>query len=126
MDRSDSTCFPLGPTVYGNGVNFSVFSKNADAVELLLFDHVDDAVPARVISLDHDKNRTYHYWHVCMPGLAPGQIYGWRVHGPFAPEKGQRFDAAKVLLDPYERRWPFLTDTAAWRRRSQVTTRRRP
>ncbi len=101
MDRSDSTCFPLGPTVYGNGVNFSVFSRNADAVELLLFDHVDDAIPARVIRLDRGEDRTYHYWHVFVPGLRPGQIYGWRVHGPFAPEKGQRFDAAKVLLDPY-------------------------
>ncbi len=100
-DRSDSTCFPLGPTVYGNGVNFSVFSKNADVVELLLFDHVDDAAPARVIRLDPEADRTYHYWHVFVPGLMPGQVYGWRVHGPFAPERGQRFDAAKVLLDPY-------------------------
>jgi pullulanase/glycogen debranching enzyme len=119
MDRSDSTCFPLGPAVYGNGVNFSVFSKNADAVELLLFDNVDDAAPARVIRLDPEADRTYHYWHVFVPGLMPGQVYGWRAHGPFAPERGQRFDAApRSFSTPMRRRWPFLTDTAAWRIRA--------
>ncbi|MBP7528031.1 MAG: hypothetical protein KA801_08905, partial [Syntrophorhabdaceae bacterium] len=81
-------------------MNFSVFSKNAAVVELLLFEHVDDAVPRRVIGLDPERNRTYHYWHTFIPGLAAGQIYGWRVHGPFEPERGLRFDAGKVLLDP--------------------------
>ncbi len=97
----ENKCFPLGPTVYKNGVNFSVFSKNADAVELLLFQHVDDAVPVRVITLDPERHRTYHYWHVFIPGLEPGQIYGYRVHGPFEPDQGLRFDPGKVLLDPY-------------------------
>lgn len=97
----ESKCFPLGPTVYKDGVNFSVFSKNAAVVELLLFEHVDDAVPRRVIGLDPERNRTYHYWHTFIPGLTAGQIYGWRVHGPFEPERGLRFDAGKVLLDPY-------------------------
>lgn len=101
MNPFESRCFPLGPTVYSDGVNFSVFSKNAAAVELLLFDHVDDAVPRRVIGLDPERSRTYHYWHTFVPGLAAGQIYGWRVHGPFEPERGLRFDAGKVLLDPY-------------------------
>lgn len=101
MNPFESKCFPLGPTVYGDGVNFSVFSKNAAVVELLLFDHVDDAVPRRVIRLDPERSRTYHYWHTFVPGLAAGQIYGWRVHGPFEPERGLRFDAGKVLLDPY-------------------------
>lgn len=101
IDPFESKCFPLGPTVYEDGVNFSVFSKNAAMVELLLFERVDDAVPLRVIRLDAERNRTYHYWHTFVPGLAAGQIYGWRVHGPFEPERGLRFDAGKVLLDPY-------------------------
>ena len=101
MNPFESKCFPLGPTVYKDGVNFSVFSKNASMVELLLFDHVDDAAPRRAIRLDPELNRTYHYWHTFIPGLAAGQIYGWRVHGPFEPERGLRFDAGKVLLDPY-------------------------
>ena len=101
MNPFESKCFPLGPTVYKDGVNFSVFSKNASVVELLLFEHVDDAVPRRVIGLDPERNRTYHYWHTFIPGLTAGQIYGWRVHGPFEPERGLRFDAGKVLLDPY-------------------------
>ncbi len=101
MNPFESKCFPLGPTVYKDGVNFSVFSKNAAVVELLLFEHVDDAVPRRVIGLDPERNRTYHYWHTFIPGLTAGQIYGWRVHGPFEPERGLRFDAGKVLLDPY-------------------------
>lgn len=70
-------------------------------MELLLFEHVDDAVPARVIRLDPDRHRIYHYWHIFIPGLVPGQIYGYRVHGPFEPDRGLRFDPGKVLLDPY-------------------------
>jgi len=95
--------FPLGATVYPDGVNFSVFSKNATGVDLLLFDPVDDPKPVRVISLDPRKNRTYHYWHCLVPGIQPGQIYGYRAAGPFEPEKGLRFDPEKVLLDPYGR-----------------------
>src|SRR5262245_26659735 len=66
---------PLGATVYPGGVNFSVFSKNATLVELLLFDDENAAQPARVIPLDTYRNRTYHYWHVFVPDLEPGQIY---------------------------------------------------
>ncbi|HSN04298.1 MAG TPA: glycogen debranching protein GlgX [Nitrospira sp.] len=93
--------FPLGATVSPLGVNFSVFSKNSTLVELLLFDHVDDAKPATVIALDPWRNLTYHYWHVFVPGLQAGQIYGFRVHGPFEPQRGLRFDPQKVLIDPY-------------------------
>ena len=93
--------FPLGATHRAGGVNFSVYSKNATAVELLLFDHADDAHPARIISLDPAKHRTYYYWHVFVPGLEIGQIYGYRVGGPYEPERGFRFDHTKVLLDPY-------------------------
>ncbi len=94
---------PLGATVTSGGVNFSLFSRTATGVELLLFDREDDAVPARIISLDPASNHTYHYWHVYVPGVQAGQIYGYRVAGPVAPERGLRFDASKVLLDPYGR-----------------------
>ena len=57
--------------------------------------------PARVIPLHADKHHTYHYWHVFVPGLQPGQVYAYRAHGPFEPERGCRFDGEKVLLDPY-------------------------
>ena len=92
---------PLGATVYPGGVNFSVFSKNATLVELLLFDAENAAQPAKVIPLDSRGHRTYHYWHVFVPNIKPGQIYGYRAHGLFAPERGFRFDGEKVLLDPY-------------------------
>jgi isoamylase len=91
---------PLGATVRPSGVNFSVFSKHATLIELLLFDADNAAQPARVIPLDADRYRTYHYWHVFVPGLEPGQVYAYRAHGPFAPDRGCRFDAEKVLLDP--------------------------
>jgi glycogen operon protein len=93
---------PLGATVHPGGVNFSVFSKSA-VVELLLFDDENATQPARVIPLDADKHRTHHYWHAFVPGLQRGQVYAYRAHGPFAPERGYRFDAEKVLLDPYGR-----------------------
>jgi glycogen operon protein len=93
--------FPLGASLVAEGANFSVFSRHATAVQLLLFDRADDARPCRVIDLDPHTQRTYHYWHAFVPGIEAGQFYGYRVHGPFAPEKGVRFDGEKVLLDPY-------------------------
>jgi len=95
--------FPLGATVLADGVNFSVFSRQAGRVELLLFDDVADARPARVIELDARRHRTYHYWHAFVSGIGPGQVYAFRASGPFFPEQGLRFDPAKVLLDPYGR-----------------------
>jgi glycogen operon protein len=86
---------PLGATVAEGGVNFSLFSRAASGVELLLFDRGDDAKPSRVVALDTVANRTYHYWHAFVPEVRPGQIYGYRVRGPSDP--------AKVLLDPYGR-----------------------
>ena len=94
---------PLGATVIAGGVNFSLFSRGATGVELLLFDHEEDCVPTRIIPFDPTVNRSYHYWHVFVPGLQPGQIYGYRVHGPFDPARGARFDPSKLLLDPYSR-----------------------
>ncbi|MDJ0720539.1 MAG: glycogen debranching protein GlgX [Desulfobacterales bacterium] len=93
--------YPLGATPDAAGVNFSVFSKNATAIDLLFFDAVDDPQPARVISLDPRANRTFHFWHVYVDGIAPGQLYAYRAHGPFDPARGLRFDPDKVLLDPY-------------------------
>ena len=94
---------PLGATCSDDGVNFSLFSRHATAVELLLFEGVDDPRPSRVIRLEPTVNRTYFYWHVFVPGVRPGQLYGYRVEGPFDPGTGMRFDPTKVLLDPYGR-----------------------
>lgn len=95
--RSD----PLGATVLPGGANFSVFSKKATGVDLLFFDHEDDHRASRIISLDPKRHRSYYYWHCFVPGVQVGQIYGYRVHGPFDPKQGLRFDADKLLLDPY-------------------------
>ena len=94
---------PLGATVQRDGVNFSVYSKNATLLELLLFDSEDAVSPSRVISLDPRDHRTYHYWHVFVPELKAGQIYALRAVGPFDPAHGLRFNGDKVLLDPYGR-----------------------
>jgi len=94
---------PLGATPSAEGVNFSVYSKNASQVDLLFFDAVYAGRPSHAISLDRGRHRTYHYWHVFVPRVKPGQLYGYRVHGPFDPALGLRFDPQKVLLDPYGR-----------------------
>ncbi|ABF42296.1 isoamylase [Candidatus Koribacter versatilis Ellin345] len=94
---------PLGATICPEGVNFSLFSRHATGVELLFFDHAEDAQPTRVFRLDPVRNRTYYYWHLCIPDVSPGQLYGYRVYGPFAPDKGHRFNPEKLLLDPYGR-----------------------
>jgi glycogen operon protein len=96
-------CAPLGATVVAGGINFSVFSRSASAVELLFFDRADDSRPARAIPIDPCTNRIYHYWHTVVPGAQPGQLYGYRVHGPSDHSAGLRFDPGKVLLDPYGR-----------------------
>ena len=95
--------FPLGATVLAEGVNFSVFSRQASRVDLLLFDDPAAAHPTRVIELDARTHRTYHYWHAFLPGIRAGQIYAYRADGPFDPGRGLRFDPAKALLDPYGR-----------------------
>src|SRR5882762_5080951 len=100
---SAGTSSPLGATPTQEGTNFSVFSKNATAVELLLFEAVDKAPPAQVVRFDLSVNRTYHYWHVFVPAVRAGQLYGYRVYGPVDPARGMRFDPTKVLLDPYGR-----------------------
>ena len=93
--------FPLGATIQSDGVNFSIFCKNGTTVDILLFDHVDDLDPARLIPLDPAVNKTYHYWHIFVKDLKPGQLYGYRISGPYQPSLGQYFDPDKILLDPY-------------------------
>jgi isoamylase len=97
-----SAC-PIGATPMAGGVNFSVYADKADAVELLLFDGVDDPQPAQVFRLDPGQHRTYHYWHAFIPGVQAGQIYAYRALGPNEPQRGLHYDADKVLLDPYGR-----------------------
>ena len=87
--------FPLGPSWDGNGTNFSITSENAERVELCLFD--DEGVETRF----ELPRQTAHNWHGYLPGVGPGQRYGYRVYGPWAPERGHRFNPNKLLIDPY-------------------------
>jgi glycogen operon protein len=93
--------FPLGAHVRSNGVNFAVFSRHADGVRLDFFDHSGDSIPSRTIILDAVRNKTGDVWHVWVEGIRPGQLYGFRVAGPYAPSEGHRFNPARLLVDPY-------------------------
>ncbi len=90
--------YPLGATWDGRGVNMALYSENATRVELCLFQHADSASESLRIDL---PEQTDQVWHGYFPDLRPGSIYGFRVHGPYEPEKGHRFNANKILLDPY-------------------------
>ena len=92
---------PLGTQETGGGVNFAIFSRHASRVRLELFDHPEDAMPARVIDLDSARNRTGDVWHVWVEGIGPGQLYAYRVDGPYEPSEGHRFNFNKLLLDPF-------------------------
>jgi isoamylase len=92
--------FPLGATWDGRGVNFAIFSRHATRVELCLFSSVDALREAISIPL---TARTNDVWHVYVRGLSPGQLYGYRLHGPYQPAEGHRFNDNKLLLDPYAR-----------------------
>ena len=89
--------YPQGATWDGNGVNFSVYSEGATKVELCLFDECHTS-QCRTIAI---TECTGHIWHCYVPGIKFGQLYGFRVHGPYEPEKGLRFNSAKLLIDPY-------------------------
>jgi len=91
---------PLGATWDGKGTNFALYSANATAVELLLFDAAGDAKPAETVKL---SERTSLVWHCHVHGVGPGQLYAYRVDGPYEPERGHRFNRRKALLDPYAR-----------------------
>ena len=92
---------PLGTYARGEGVNFAFFSRHASRVRLEFFDHPEDATAARVIDLDPARNRTGDVWHVWIEGIRPGQLYAYRVDGPYQPKDGHRFNFNKLLLDPF-------------------------
>ncbi len=93
---------PLGPVIAPDGVHFNLFAT-AERVELALFDQLDDERPRRMVELERHPGPWGHYWHCFVAGIRPGQIYGYRAHGAFQPERGLRFDGEKLLLDPYAR-----------------------
>ena len=90
--------YPLGATWDGSGVNFALFSENATGVELCLFDGENRSRETKRIRM---TEQTDQVWHVYLPEARPGQLYGYRVHGPYNPSEGHRFNPAKLLLDPY-------------------------
>lgn len=90
--------YPLGATWDGNGINFALYAENAQGVDLCLFETTEDeleSVKVRVNEVSH------HVWHVYVPDLKPGQLYGYRVYGPYDPQSGHRFNPHKLLIDPY-------------------------
>ncbi|MGZ3600355.1 MAG: glycogen debranching protein GlgX [Ktedonobacterales bacterium] len=90
--------FPLGAIWDGHGVNFALYSEHGTKVDLCLFESTAPDSPCETLRL---REVTGHVWHVYIPGIQPGQLYGYRVHGPYAPETGDRFNSAKLLIDPY-------------------------
>ncbi len=97
---------PLGATFDGDGVNFAVYSRHATRVSLCLFD--DNGIETQIVIL---PEREGHVWHGYVPGMHPGQQYGFRMHGPYAPDEGHRFNHNKLLIDPYAKK---LTGHPVW------------
>src|SRR4030088_1580001 len=100
--------YPLGATWDGTGVNFALFSETATGGELCLFREPDDVDEAAKIRL---TERTDQVWHCYLPDARPGQYYGYRGHGAYAPDQGQRFNPAKLLIDPYAK---AITGAIKW------------
>ncbi|GAB2537636.1 glycogen debranching protein GlgX [Rufibacter soli] len=100
--------FPLGATWDGNGVNFALYAQNATGVDLCLFDSQDAPQESSLIKM---RERSYEVWHAYIPELKPGQLYGFRVHGPFEPKEGHRFNHHKLLIDPYAK---AISGTVNW------------
>ncbi|MBE9583523.1 glycogen debranching protein GlgX [Mucilaginibacter sp. JRF] len=90
--------YPLGATWDGEGVNFTLYADNATGVELCLFNSPDDTKESKKIKL---YERSHQVWHIYLPGVKPGQLYGYRVHGPYESQNGLRFNPNKLLIDPY-------------------------
>ena len=107
------SALPLGTSQQDSGGNFAFFSRHATRARLELFDSPDDRTPSRQIDLDPARNRTGDVWHVWVDGIRPGQLYAYRVDGPYLPSEGQRFNFAMLLLDPFATavsplaRWDF-------------------
>ena len=100
--------YPLGATWMGNGVNFAVFSEHATSIDLCLFDRANATQENIRIPM---TEQTDQVWHVFLPQVRPGQLYGYRVFGPYDPESGQRFNSSKLLIDPYAR---AIAGTVDW------------
>ncbi len=100
--------YPLGATWDRSGVNFALFAENATGVELCLFDSPEATKESYRLKL---TERSYQVWHAYLPGIKPGQLYGYRVHGPFEPENGHRFNPNKLLIDPYAK---AISGTVNW------------
>lgn len=100
--------YPLGATYVGPGTNFALFSDHATGVELCLFDKTGEGAKETRIRI---KERTHQVWHIYVPGIKPGQIYGFRVEGPYEPTQGDRFNPNKLLLDPYAK---AVTNSLVW------------
>jgi isoamylase len=100
--------YPLGATWDGEGVNFALFAENATGVELCLFDKRMGETQSATIQM---KERTHQMYHCYLPEIKPGQLYGYRVHGPYDPKNGNRFNPAKLLIDPYGR---AIAGTIEW------------
>src|SRR5882724_7277797 len=98
MKKWPGNPYPLGATWDGTGVNFALFSENATAVDLCLFEGPEGSRESARVRLEE---RTHQVWHAYLPDVGPGQRYGYRVDGPYEPAKGHRFNPAKLLLDPY-------------------------
>src|SRR6202022_2566955 len=90
--------YPLGANWLGSGVNFALFSEHAAAVDLCLFDNIDAGQENIRIPM---TERTGQVWHLFLPEARPGQLYGYRVSGPYEPDRGLRFNNSKLLIDPY-------------------------
>ena len=100
-DLQYSHILPYGPVVHENGIQFTVFSRNATAMRILLYDRVSDLEPAEVVELDQEKDRWGDVWRVFIQGLGPGQLYHLQADGPFDLIQGHRFDPKARLIDPY-------------------------
>ena len=116
MQTWPGSAYPLGATFDGNGTNFALFSEGAERVELCLFGERGAETRVEVAEVDA------YVWHVYLPGVQPGQRYGYRVHGPYDPPSGRRFNPAKLLLDAYAKADP----TGPSGRRSPRSSRRGP
>ncbi|SEM06058.1 glycogen operon protein [Chitinophaga rupis] len=100
--------YPLGATWDGEGVNFAIYSENASKVDLCLFDEPKGAAEKECVRLTERSN---HVWHIYLPGVQPGQLYGYRMEGPYEPQQGHRFNPNKLLIDPYAK---AIAGTIEW------------
>ncbi len=100
--------YPLGASYDGEGVNFALHAENADGVDLCLFQTNESEIESVKIRM---RENSHHVWHAYIPGLQPGQLYGYRVFGPYEPKRGHRFNPHKLLLDPYAK---AISGTIQW------------